>query len=331
MRFKKLMRILSGIQPTGKIHLGNYLGAIKQWLDLQQNFDCIFMVVDLHAMTIPYDPKTFRENIYNTLLTFLALGLNPEKCVIFIQSHIKEHTELAWILNTITPIGELERMTQFKEKSKKFAKNINTGLLTYPVLMAADILLYQTDLVPVGQDQKQHVELTRTIARKFNSRFGKTFREPRAMIMKFGAKIMSLTDPAKKMSKSDPDGAIEIFENPEIIRKKILAAVTDSGKEIKYDPEKKPGISNLLTIHSLLSGKTVKELEKEFKGKNYSEFKGALAETVLKFIEPKQSKKRELEARGKDYILEVLKKGVLRAKIIAKDTMEIVRQKTGLV
>ena len=206
------MRILSGIQPTGELHIGNYLGAIKQWLELQKNHECVFPIVDLHAITVPYNPKDLQKNIIETAISYLALGLDPEKSIIFVQSKIKEHTELSWLLNTITPLSELERMTQYKEKSRQFKKNLNAGLLNYPILMAADILLYQTDLVPVGKDQEQHLELTRVIAKKFNNRFGKTFKDPKALIPKEGAKIMALNNPKKKMSKSlGPQAYLSLF------------------------------------------------------------------------------------------------------------------------
>src|SRR4030043_1282213 len=256
------MRIFSGVQPTGAIHIGNYLGAIKQWIELQEKNECIFCVVDLHALTVPYDAKTLQELILEKTVAYLAAGVNPEKSIIFVQSQIKEHSELAWMLNTVTPVGDLSRMTQYKEKTKKFQKNLNAGLLNYPILMASDILLYKTDVVPVGEDQKQHVELARTIARKFNQRFGEAFKIPDVKLAKSGAKIMSLTQPTKKMSKSDsPESYIGLFDEPETIKRKVMAAVTDTGKIIKYNPKLKPGISNLLTIYSLFSEKTIKETE----------------------------------------------------------------------
>jgi tryptophanyl-tRNA synthetase len=269
------------------------------------------------------------KNILDTLIAYLAAGLDPKKCTIFVQSQVKEHTELAWILGTITPLGDLKRMTQFKEKIKENPKYVNAGLLNYPLLMAADILLYKTDLVPVGIDQKQHVELTREIARKFNKTFGKTFKEPQVLISKFGQKIMSLKDPKKKMSKTDPAGCLGIFDEPEIIRKKIMGAVTDLGKEIKYDQKKKPGISNLLKIYSLFSQKTISKLEREFKGKGYEEFKRNLAEILIKSLEPLREKRKELLKREK-FIKEILKEGAKRARKIAKSTMKEVKKKIGL-
>lgn len=325
------MKILSGIQPTGDIHIGNYLGALKQWIDLQEKNDCIFFVADLHSLTVPYDPKTLQKSIIEKVISYIAAGLDPEKSVIFVQSQIKEHTELAWLLNTLCPIGELERMTQYKEKSKKFKDNINTGLLDYPVLMAADILLYKADAVPVGKDQVQHVELTRTLARKFNQKFGKTFPEPKDILPKSGAKIMSLVDPKKKMSKTDdPKSYISLFDSPEDIQKKIMSATTDSGKNIKYDPIKKPGISNLLTIYSLLAGKPVKELEKKFKDKGYGDFKKSLAKVVIDYFDPFRKKQKELLSRDV-YVKEILNRGREKAQRIAQQTMQEVKEKMGLI
>jgi len=259
------MRIFSGIRPTGELHIGNYLGAIKQWLALQKRAECIFCIVDLHAITTPYEPKELQKNIKKLFIAYLAAGLNPKKSIFFIQSQIKEHSELAWLLGTITPLGELKRMTQFKEKAKKHPEYINVGLLNYPLLMASDILIYNTDLVPVGKDQQQHVELSRLIARKFNNTFGKVFKEPKVFLAKSGAKIMSLTEPTKKMSKTDnPNSSIDLFDKAEDIRKKIMVATTDSEKIIKYDALRKPGISNLITIYSCFSNKPIKEIEKEF-------------------------------------------------------------------
>jgi len=324
------MRVFSGIQPTGDIHIGNYLGAIKQWVELQQSYECIFCIVDLHALTVPYNPKNLKELILEKAITYLAAGIDPEKSIIFVQSQIPEHTELTWLLNTVTPIGDLTRMTQYKEKSKKFKQNLNAGLLNYPILMTADILLYQTDIVPVGEDQKQHVELTRTIARKFNQRFGQTFKVPEVRLPKIGARIMSLTNPTKKMSKTDkPESYISLFDTPEKIKEKIMKAVTDTGKVIKYDFKKKPGISNLLTIYSLLSGKTIKELEKKFKGKGYAELKKSLTELVINSLEPFRRKRKELLTR-EVYVREILERGRKRARILARSTIQEVRKKMGL-
>ncbi|TFG35854.1 MAG: tryptophan--tRNA ligase [Parcubacteria group bacterium] len=325
------MRVFSGIQPTGNIHIGNYLGAIKQWIELQEKNECIFCIVDLHALTAPYDPIKLEGLIMEKVITYLAAGIDPEKSIIFVQSQIKEHTELTWFLNTVTPIGDLERMTQYKEKSKKFKDNINAGLLNYPILMAADILLYQTDFVPVGEDQKQHVELARTIARKFNQRFGQTFKVPEAKLPKTGARIMSLSNPLKKMSKSDlPESYIGLFDEPEIIKGKIMKAVTDTGKIVKYNPEKKPGISNLLTIYSLLSGKTISDLENKFKKKGYADFKKSLAEQTISSLEVFRRKRKELLTR-EVYVNEILSQGMKRAQVIAQSTIQDVRKKMGLL
>jgi len=324
------MRIFSGIQPTGALHIGNYLGAIKQFLELQKDNDCVFCIVDLHAMTIPYNPKVMQKNVLDAAACYLASGLNPEKSIIFVQSKVPEHTELAWILNTVTPLGDLMRMTQYKDKSKQFKEEVGAGLLNYPVLMAADILLYKTQLVPVGKDQEQHVELARTIARKFNQKFGQTFVEPKVKLAKEGAKIMSLTDPRKKMSKSIPQGCLYLFDEPEIIKKKIMSAVTDLGKQVKYDLIKKPGVSNLLTIYSLFSEKPVKDVEKKFKGQGYAKFKEKLADLLIKELEPLRKKRKELLSR-QVYIKEILDQGERKAKAIARSTMKEVREKTGLI
>lgn len=324
------MRIVSGIQPTGSIHIGNYLGAIKQWISLQDSNECVFFIADLHALTVPYDPKELQKKVIEKLVCYLAAGLNPEKSIVFAQSQVKEHTELMWLLNTITPIGELERMTQYKDKSKKFKSNINAGLLDYPVLMASDILLYNAEAVPVGKDQEQHVELTRAIAKKFNQKFGQTFKEPEALMTKFGAKIMSLQDPKKKMSKSDDAKTyVSLFDEPDAIKKKIMSAKTDSGKDIRYNITKKPGISNLLTIYSLLTDRPVEDIQKDFAKKSYAEFKKSLADIVINYLEPFRRKQKELSTRDV-YVQEILTKGASRAKIIAETTMQEVRKKMGL-
>ena len=325
------MRIFSGIQPTGEIHIGNYFGAIKQWIELQQNAECVFCIVDLHALTAPYNPKRLPELILEKAVAYLAAGVNPEKSIIFIQSQVKEHAELTWLLNTVTPIGDLLRMTQYKEKAKKFRDSLNAGLLNYPILMAADIILYQTDAVPVGQDQAQHVELTRTIARKFNQKFGQTFKVPDVKLPKLGAKIMSLTQPTKKMSKSDTsESYIGLFEEPDQIKQKIMKAVTDTGKIVRYNPKLKPGISNLLTIYSLLSEIPIKEIEKKFKGKGYADFKTKLADLLISKLEIFRRKRKELLTR-EVYVREILKQGKSRAQVIAQSTMQEVRKKMGLV
>lgn len=324
------MRIFSGIQPTGAIHIGNYLGAIKQFLELQEKAECIFSIVDLHAITIPYQSQEMQRNILDAAVCYLAAGIDPEKSIIFVQSAIKEHTELAWILSTVTPVGDLLRMTQYKEKMKEFKGRLGAGILNYPILMAADILLYKTDIVPVGKDQQQHVELARTIARRFNKLFGQTFVEPRVKLQKIGAKIMALNNPKKKMSKSIPNSCLYLFDEPEVIKKKIMSAVTDPGKIIKYDLIKKPGISNLLTIFSLFSGKSIKELEKKFKDSGYEKFKKQLAELLINSLEPFRRKRKELLSR-EVYVKEILEQGRKRAQVIAQSTMAEVKKKMGLI
>ena len=325
------MRIVSGIQPTSQLHIGNYLGAIKQWIPLQEKNECVFFIADLHALTVPYDPKKMQNAIKETVIAYIAAGLNPEKSIIFVQSAVKEHAELCWLLNILSPVGELERMTQYKDKSKKFKDNINAGLLDYPVLQTADVLIYKGEAVPVGKDQEQHIELMRTLARKFNQKFGETFKEPKSLILKEGGKIMSLQDPKKKMSKSDdPKSCIFLFDEPDVIRKKIMSATTDSGKDIVYNITKTPGISNLLAIYSLLNGKSIQDIEKQFKKKSYAEFKKSLAEAVVNYLEPFRRKQKEFLARDV-YVQEILKQGQARALTIAQETMAEVKQKMGLV
>ena len=324
------MRAFSGIRPTGELHIGNYLGAIKQWIELQERAECVFCIVDLHAMTTPYKPERLQKNILELAATYLAAGLNPEKCIFFVQSQIKEHTELAWLLGTITPLGELQRMTQFKEKSKKHPEYVNAGLLNYPLLMAADILLYKTEVVPVGMDQKQHVELAREIARRFNKKFGQVFQEPKALLPKNGEKIMSLQKPKKKMSKTDdPRGCIGLFDEPEEIKKKIMTAVTDRGEIIKYDPQKKPGISNLLTIYSLFSRRSIKELERKFKNSGYEKFKKSSIELLIGSLGSFRRKRKEFLTR-EVYVKEILEQGRKKAQIIAESTMAEAYKKMGL-
>jgi tryptophanyl-tRNA synthetase len=325
------MRIFSGIQPTGTIHIGNYLGALKQWVELQEKNECVFCIVDLHALTAPYDPKKLQELILEKVIAYIAAGIDPTKSIIFVQSEVKEHAELAWLLNTVTPVGDLTRMTQYKEKSKKYEKNMNAGLLNYPILMAADILLYQTELVPVGEDQQQHVELARTIARRFNQKFGETFKIPEDKLPEMGAKIMSLQNPEKKMSKSDPaDSYIGLFDEPEDIKAKIAKAVTDTGKAIKYKPDEKPGISNLLTIYSLFSGLNMKDTEKKFKNKGYADLKKQLADLLAEKLEPFRRKRKELLQR-EVYVREILNNGSKHAQVLAQTTMQDVKTKMGLI
>jgi len=324
------MRIVSGIRPSGDLHIGNYLGAIKQWVLLQQKGDCFFFIADLHAITTPFDPKKLKENIFDTLATYLACGLSPKKSTIFLQSLVKEHTELAWILSVFTPYGDLKRMTQFKEKSKQYPESVNAGLFNYPVLMAADILIYKADFVPVGRDQSQHLELAREIARKFNKKFGNIFKEPKPIFSE-GEKIMSLTNPLQKMSKtSDPNSCIFLDDTPEKIKEKIMKAVTDSGREIIYSPSKKPGISNLLKIFSLFSGKKINELEKEFEGKGYEEFKRKVAELLI--LKLKEIRERKFENLKRKNLLEkILKEGSKKAQKEAQKTLKEVKKKIGFL
>jgi len=322
------MRVVSGIRPSGELHIGNYLGAIKQWIALQEKYECFFFIADLHVLTTPFEPKILEKEIKNTVISYLALGLNPEKVVLFVQSQISEHTELSWILGCLTPLGELKRMTQFKEKSRE-QREVKAGLLNYPLLMAADILLYKAHLVPVGKDQQQHVELTRDLAEKFNKKFGETFVVPKALLSQ-GEKIMSLQEPKKKMSKTgDERECIFLFEEREKILEKIKKAVTDSGKEIKYDPKRKPGLSNLMKIFALFSDKKIKEVEKEFAGKSYYQFKLKLAELLIEKLSYFRKKREEFSKR-EIFIKEVLEKGREKAKKIAQKTMEEVKEKIGL-
>ena len=324
------MRVFSGIQPTGEIHIGNYLGAIKQWTELQNKNECIFCIVDLHSLTVAYTTSNLQKRIKEKAIAYLSAGINPEKAIVFVQSQVSEHTELTWLLNTITPLGELQRMTQFKEKSLKQKKNINAGLLNYPILMAADILLYNTDIVPVGKDQEQHVELAREIARRFNKRFGQTFKLPKSFLPKEGAKIMSLSEPEKKMSKTDSaQSYISLFDNPNEIEKKIKTAQTDSRKEIEYNLKTKPGISNLLTIYGLFSELSIKEIEKEFKNKDYKFFKEKLSQVLIEKLEPFRIKRKELELRH-GLLENILEQGRKKAQIIAQKTIHQVRKNMGL-
>jgi len=324
--------IFSGVAPSGILHIGNYLGAIKQWLELQKNNRCIFCVVDYHAMTIFQPPEKLREKILEIATIYLAAGIDPKKSIIFIQSHVPEHTELTWILNTITKIPELELMTQFKDKAKSFRKRVNVGLFDYPVLMASDILLYRTNLVPVGEDQRQHVEITRTLAHRFNNLYGKTFIVPEVLIRKESAKIMGLDDPVKKMSKSaeNPHNYLALTDEPSLIKEKIKRATTDSGREIIYDLKDKKGISNLLTIYSLLSGKSIKQLEKEYQGKGYIEFKNDLAGIVIDFLSAFQKQFKKLK-KNQNYVKKILADGAQKAQAIAQATMSEVKKKVGLI
>jgi len=321
-------RIFSGIAPSGVLHIGNYLGAVKNWVHLQNKYESIFCVVDLHAITAPQNPEELHKKTLEVAKIYLAMGVDPEKSTIFIQSHVPEHTELAWILNTITKIPELERMTQFKDKSSENKQNINAGLFNYPVLMAADILLYDTNLVPVGEDQLQHVEIARTLARRFNSTFGETFVIPEPYVIKEGMRIMGLDDPTKKMSKSASSeyNYIALTDPPEKIREKVKRAVTDSGKEIKY-LDSKPAIRNLINIYALLDNATPKDIEDAYRKKGYAEFKKDLAEVVVGFLEPFQEKYNEIDDRE---VLRILEEGATKASKLAKEKMEEVKEKIGL-
>lgn len=323
-------RVFSGIQPSGTLTLGNYLGAMKNFVSLQDEADCVFCIVDLHAITVPQDPVVLRQNTINLAALYLASGIHPEKSTLFIQSHVPAHAELGWMLQCVAYYGELGRMTQFKDKSGK--KDVVTaGLFTYPALMAADILLYQTTLVPVGEDQKQHLELTRDIAVRFNAKYGDTFAIPDPFIPKVGGRIMSLEDPARKMSKSDEsNGAyISMLDDPALIKKKISRAVTDSGREVRYNPEEKAAITNLMTIYSLCSGKSIKDIETLYEGKGYGPFKHDLAEVVVETLEPIQQRYHELVASGE--VEELLKVGAQRAASECADTLEKVKTNLGFV
>ncbi len=322
--------ILSGIRPSGIMHIGNYLGALKQWVDLQDRYRLFAMIADLHAITTPIAPKELSEATLATAMFYIACGINPQKSAIFVQSQVPAHAELGWILNTITPIGELERMTQFKEK-KQTAGTL-AGLLNYPVLQAADVLLYQTDVVPIGEDQLQHLEFTRALARKFNNRFGKTFKEPRALVQKETARIMALDDPAKKMSKSaaNPNNYVALLDSPADIRRKIKTAVTDSGKEIRYNEIDKPAISNLISIYGSFSGLSFKEVEQQYADKSYAEFKNGLAELLIEKLEPMQERYQEL-LKNKGDVLKILKAGAKKAATAANKTLADTKKKAGFV
>ena len=321
-------RIFSGAQPTGELHIGNYLGALKNWVALQDDYESFYCIVNLHAVTLPQDPKVLRQKTLDLARIYLAAGVDPDKSTIFIQSDVPAHAELTWVLSCVSRMGELERMTQFKDKGKGNAERAGVGLFTYPVLMAADILLYQTHLVPIGQDQKQHLELTRDLAERFNRDFGETFVIPEAFIPPVGAKIQSLQDPTKKMSKSDEDanGSIFLLDDADTITKKIKKAVTDSGTEINFD-ETRPAIRNLLTIYQLLTGKTAEECLSHFEGKGYGQFKGELAEVTIEFLRPFQERIREYDDAS---LSSILQKGAERARGIAGETLKDVYSKMGI-
>ncbi|MFA5318523.1 MAG: tryptophan--tRNA ligase [Patescibacteria group bacterium] len=321
--------IFSGVQPSGNLHLGNYLGAIKNWVNLQEKYNCIFCVVDYHAITVKQDPKELQRKIIEIAKIYLAAGINPETSIIFQQSRVSAHTELAWILNTIAKVSELERMTQFKDKARDNKSNINMGLFGYPVLMAADILLYNTDAVPVGEDQSQHVELARMLAKRFNSQFKNVFKIPEAIIKKEGARVMGLDDPKKKMSKSAASelNYIALLDEPEKARKKVIKAVTDSGSEIKFSPAKKPAVSNLLNIYSLLAETKIKELEQHYANKGYGDFKKDLAEVVVKFLKEFQHRFNNFDDK---FILEMMERGRSKAEKTANKKLAEVKQAIGV-
>ena len=327
-------RVLSGIQPTnGSFHLGNYLGAVKQWVDLQKSHDAFYCVVDLHALTSSPDPKELRQNTLTSIAQLLALGIDPEQSTLFLQSQVAEHNQLGWIMECLTGFGEASRMTQFKDKSQKVGNDrIGVGVFTYPMLMAADILLYQADQVPVGEDQRQHIELTRDLATRFNSQYGKTFTIPQGYILKEGAKIYDLQDPTSKMSKSaeSMSGLIEILDTPETNSKKIKSAITDTGREVHFDAAEKPGISNLLTIFSTLSGRSISDIEAEFVGKGYGDFKGAVAEVVVEYLRPVRTKTLEL-LDDPVHLNAILKAGAEKAEVVARKTVAEVYERIGLI
>ena len=330
----KKKSMLSGIQPSGDLHLGNYLGAVKNWGARAEEFDCYYFMADLHTLTVRQDPKLLRRRSLEQLAQYIACGIDPEKNVLFLQSHVHEHAELGWILNCYTMFGELSRMTQFKDKSARHAENINAGLFTYPVLMAADILLYQTDYVPVGKDQMQHIEICRDIAQRFNSLYGDVFKIPEGMLSKSGAKIMSLQEPEKKMSKSDPNpkGYISMMDDMNVIAKKIKSAVTDSEGVIEYrenDPTK-AGINNLLSIMSAVTGRNIESIVKDYSGKGYGDFKNDVAEAVVECIRPIRNEYDKLIA-DKQYLMDICQRGADSAKRISQRTLKKVYKKVGFV
>lgn len=327
-------RVLSGIQPTSdSFHLGNYLGALKQWVELQDGNDAFYCIVDLHALTGEIEPALFRKRTLASAAQLIALGISTEKSTLFVQSHVAEHNQLGWIMECLAGFGEASRMTQFKDKSAKGgADSARVGLFTYPMLQAADILLYQAHYVPVGEDQRQHIELTRDLATRFNSRFGETFRLPEGYILKAGAKIYDLQEPTSKMSKSSGSvaGVLEIMDTPEANTKKIKGAATDAGREVKFDEKEKPGISNLLTIHSSLSGRSIAELENEFEGKGYGDFKGAVAEVVVEYLRPIRSMALEL-LEDEKHLIDLLHNGAEKARKVASQTRSDTYKNLGLV
>lgn len=325
-------RIFSGIQPSGELTLGSYMGAIKNWVSLQDEYDCLYCIVDMHAITMRQNPADLRRRSVNQLAQYIACGLDPAKNIMFIQSHVPQHAELSWVLGCYTQFGELSRMTQFKDKCAKNADNINGGLFTYPSLMAADILLYQADYVPVGEDQRQHCELTRDIAVRFNNIYGETFKVPEAYVPKAGARVMGLGNPTSKMSKSDPNGCVFLMEKPEDIARKFKRAITDSDTEncVRFDPENKPGVSNLMNIYSAVTGKSFDEIEREFEGQGYGVFKPAVGDAVIETLRPIREEATRL-LNDKAYLCSVYTEGAQKASVIARKTLRKVYKKVGLV
>ena len=332
MEQEKKKRILSGIQPTGTFTLGNFIGAVRNWGKLQDDYECLYMVADLHAITVRQNPADLRRMTREAVALLLACGIDPQKSLLFVQSHVPAHSQLSWVLSCNTQFGELSRMTQFKDKSAKHADNVNAGLFTYPVLMAADILVYNADLVPVGADQKQHLELARNIAQRFNNQYSPTFTVPDPYIAKAGAKIMSLAEPEKKMSKSDENANafILLLDEPDAILRKFKRAVTDSDGEVRYDPAAKPGVSNLMTIYSCMTGKEFAAIEAEFAGKGYGDFKTAVAESVIAELSPVQAEYKRILA-DKAYLEGVLKEGAAHANAIADRVLSKVYRKAGFM
>ena len=322
--------LYSAVQPTNKLTIGNYIGPIKNWVSLQNGYDCFFAVANMHAITVRQNPAELRQRTLELVALYIACGVDPEKCALYVQSHVHEHAELCWVLNTFTYVGEMERMTQFKDKAARHADNINMGLMDYPVLMAADILLYQTDLLPVGFEKRQHVGIPRDIAQRFNNAYTPTFKVPEALYMKVGAKICDLLEPAKKMSKSaeNPNGSVFLNDDRDTVLRKFKRAVTDSDAQVKFDPENKPGVSNLLSIYSVFSEKSIAEAEADFAGKGYGEFKLAVGEVVADKLAPIQREQAKLLA-DKDYLNGVLKAGAEKAAFRAGKTLSKVYKKIG--
>ena len=330
MEEKKVM--LSGIQPSGDLHIGNYLGPLRHWPEMIEEYECYFFMADMHTITVRQDPATLRRRVLTQVAQYIACGLDPEKCTIFIQSHVPAHAQLGWVLDCYTMFGELSRMTQFKDKSAKHKDNINAGLFTYPSLMAADILLYQPDLVPVGEDQKQHVEICRDIAERFNGIYGDVFKIPEPYIAKVGARIMNLTAPTSKMSKSAPEGCVFLAEKPDDVMRKFKRAVTDSDTErcVRYAPQEKPGVSNLMQIYASATGKSYEDIETEFEGMGYGKFKPAVGEAVVEALRPIQEETNRLLA-DKAYLESVYRAGAEKASCVAEKTLRKVYKKVGFL